>query len=789
MPTIDLATKVIALKQKICDWQGKFQIALVKSVRHSKIDLYLLKKKIKFFYKGVREAIRIYVARKCIALYSVSLKSKAQSISWWSRISKVSITFVGIAFGALIIFSAQPLQNLNVSGDLFYAIAGIIGTILALTFSLSVLPVQKATESFGNIIAHIYRRDIVFYLIFFLLSFFCLVSVFLGIYITNFSSDKDLWFLVSEIIILAASLDLIRAYNDRSARFLTPREGITRLSNMAQSDFRKHHKNIVRYAKLQRETFPDSKRNEIQESDVQKFLYQTAGKNEKNLEYYSSDLFEMASRAIVSRQTEIVGYALQEIANIASSYLQIRRETFILHPATLGVQTSDANYALSPLFERLKDLAKLSFEEKDELSCKYIIRCIGNIVANILNLESTMLNGSPFLINWLGLGYLETAAIDAVKNKFPDAALEGVRVLNRLVENVPSDINQTEFLRRIIEVQGKLVRSFIASENHALAEEAVAGMLNPLKKALQSDLRERHFLWNSVLRELKIVFPIAVILASRQSSLILNAPLSAAYSGTSPLSLISLLADELNACEVDVDRPYVDPYHQFLECAEDLRQHFRSISDEYDLGNNPILYGLIQLVGQVSKIFLYALENPLRTEGGDEQELLRELKWQLSFLSNVFYNKATVDHNYATNAVEIAAYTGLRAYQSGLLDLAKDCRDTIVNITRAWARVGAGENRYGNLTDDFFESLWLFARAAEIEGKVVVAQQVNAEIEQLLATFSADQQTVIRERLERGRENINEQIIERDFMGTGLYCPIRILRAIHSNQIHTNAAE
>lgn len=775
--------------KKLQSGQKKSHAVLTSSVRHSKINVYFGKKKIKNLYKNLCEVIRIYVARKCIVLYTAFLKSKARSINWWNEFSKASITFIGIAFGSFIIFSVQAPENVNVGGDLFYAIAGIIGTILALTFSLSALPVQKATESFGSIIAHIYRRDIIFYLIFFLMSFFCLASVFFGIAVTNFSGDKDLWFLVNEIVLLASSLDMIRIYNDRSAKFLTPREGIVRLSKMAQNDFKKHHKNIVRYAKLQRAALPNAKRNEIQESDVQKFLYQTTGRNEKTLEYYSSDLFEMASRAIIARQNVIVGHALQEIANIASSYLQIRKETFILQPATFGVQTSDANDALSPLFERLKDLAKLSFEEKDELSCKYIIRCMGNIVGNILNLEAAILNGSPFLINWLGLGYLETVAIDAAKNKFPDAALEGVRILNTLVANVPSDINQTEFLRNIIEKQGKLMRSLIASENHALAEEAIGGMLKALKKALQSNLRERHFLWSSVLRELKIVFPVAILLASRQAPLTLNAPLNTAYSGTSSQSFISLLADELNACEADEGRPHVNPYHQFLECAEDLRQHFRSISDEYDLGNNPILYSLIELIGQVSKIFLYALENPLRTGRGDEQRLIRELEWQLSFLSNIFYNKATVDHNYATNAVEIAAYTGLRAYQSGLLDLAKDCRDTIVNITRAWARVGMGENRYGNLTDDFFESLWMFARAAEIEGRVVVVQQVNAEIEQLLATFTADQQTVIRERLEGGRENINEQITERDFMSTGLYCPIRILRAIHNNRGRADAAE
>ncbi len=767
------------LLRKLQNGQRKFRAALTKVVRHIKINVYLGKKRIKVFYKNLCEAVRIYVARKSIALYNAFLKSKSRSVDWWNEISKAAITFIGIAFGFFIIFQFKSLDSLGVDGDLFYAIAGIIGTILALTFSLSALPVQKASESFGSIIAHIYRRDHVFHLIFFLLSLFCLSSVLLGIFVSHFNGENDVWLLANEIVFLAASLDLIRIYNDRSTQFLTPQEGIIRLSKMAQNAFVKHHKNIVRYAKLQRAALSNAKRNEIQESDMQKFLYQTAGRNERTLEYYSSDLFEMASRAIISRQSFIVNHALREIGNMAGSYLQIRKETFIVQPAGLMVQTSDANDALRPLFERLKDLGKLSFDENDELSCIYVVRALGGILPHILQVEATIVGRYPHSISWLALGYLETAITDSIKNKFLDAGLEGVRILNRIVENIPAEINRTEFLRNAIEKQGKFMRGFMVSDNAALAEEAIAGMMKILRKALRENLRERHYLWDSVFRELNIIFPAAILIASRQAPLSLNAPMGNAYSGTSTHSFIPLMADELNACVANEEHPHINPYHQFLECSERLRRHLRSISDQYDLGNNPILYDLIGLVGQVSKIFLHALRNPLRDGGRDQNELVRELKWQISFLSNVFYNKNSVDHNNAIEAAQIAAYIGLSAYRLGILDLAKECRDIIQGITRSWARVGMTENRYGNLTDDFFEFLWMFQRAAELDGRTVLIQQVTAQIEGLLAAFTPEQQVIIRERLERGKENINEEIADRNFQSMDLYCPITILRTIN----------
>ena len=117
----------------------------------------------------------------------------------------LALTIIGIIIASFIIHQSSG-QLINVSNELFYACAGIIGTILALTFSLSSLPIQKATESYGNIISAIYKKDKTFNAIFASLSIFCLISIAFGVFsnLNKYMLSLNVWFLSNEIVMLAA---------------------------------------------------------------------------------------------------------------------------------------------------------------------------------------------------------------------------------------------------------------------------------------------------------------------------------------------------------------------------------------------------------------------------------------------------------------------------------------------------------------------------------------------------------------------------------------------------------
>ena len=557
------------------------------------------------------------------------------------------------------------------------------------------------------------------------------------------------------------SLDLIKLYNKRSAYLLNPTAGIVELSKQANKYFLKHDKQIRRLSRLNRNLLSEDKKKEISQNDINIFMYQT-NKNDLYLQRYISDLIEITNRAIVGKQNYLAEQSLNQVSALVGSYLIIYEDLFTLKPVSFGVSTSDANECLSPIFESLKDLSKLCINNNDELAYKYVLRTLANITISIINIEARQKDAHFRSINWLSYGYLETCIIDAIDTGFSDAGLEGIGLINKMVSNAPSTINADKFFRQAIESHSKICMAYYKKADWLLAEYAINGFMVVLDQALIRDLNQRSYLWSAALRELKIIFAGAHIVSQAVNVTIINCPMKAAHSVTQTICLTRLLAKELEACHVNPDYPHSNPYYQFLNCSEKLYEYMRDIAKDYDLEENPILYDLIEMSENISDIFMYALENQLRPDRIDQEELRRRLESHNYFLSNVFYNKKNISHSYASKAAKILTKTGLRAYDSQIWGLPKSCRNLISNIAKFWNNSNSAPIDFDHLTDEFFECLWMFQKAAEIKNDTATINIVAGEIESLINVFSDEKGSIIRERLERIIESNNERINDGD---------------------------
>lgn len=680
------------------------------------------------------EMLRINSSKITLFLWNDLTLTKNKYLPIFRNLSKAAITLIGVFLSVLFYLLNPELKDIIAKSDLFYVSAGLIGTILALTFSLSALPIQKAAEKFGGTITFIYRRDKSFKLIFITLATLCLLSIFLGVLVTKINNEHHLWLILFEVLILSTALDLIRVYNERSNSFLSPREGILRLSKLAQKQFSRHNSRIKQYSKIYKASLPNESLKHLDDGDVEKFIYQN-NKNAHALKYYSFELFEMANRAVISKQTYVATQALSEITNLSTCYLSVYKDGFVIKPASLMVATSDANDAISPIMEGLQDLIQLSIRENDELTCKHTIQAIGVICSSILIIESQIKGHYDRSINWLSLGYLENAVADSIKNGLIDAGMEGIRVFNRLIETSPKAIDQISFLNQAIRAQGNFCKEYIKTNNFAISEYAINGLMRILKFSLDIKLPQRSLLWDYVIRELKIVIPAAIIFSLNNRS-IENSPMDSAHSVVKELSIPHLLNEEMSSCEVDESRPHCSPYSTFLDLSDKVRQYLRHISDEYDLGQNRFLLQLIQLVDNISDIFLFALANPLREDRIDERELVNKLIWHLLFLSNAFSKKKIVPHYYADMAAKIAAKNGLSAYKADIWELDSKCRQIIISITISLIEKKSASNQSKYLIDEELECLCLFKIAAERKNDEVTINSINGEISSVIEYFS-----------------------------------------------------
>jgi hypothetical protein len=105
-------------------------------------------------------------------------------------------SYIGLIIG-LALFILLIFTNINdvivIDGDLksfFLAIGGLIGTMLALILTLSIIPIQKATEAFSPSVVNLYKNDSITRLIYFLLALFSISSFVASINGFSFISKK-----------------------------------------------------------------------------------------------------------------------------------------------------------------------------------------------------------------------------------------------------------------------------------------------------------------------------------------------------------------------------------------------------------------------------------------------------------------------------------------------------------------------------------------------------------------------------------------------------------------------
>jgi hypothetical protein len=108
---------------------------------------------------------REYTSQGLNKLHVQALKSgitlfyKLQGFGRYFSYGIVSISGALLA-GILMLPQAQEaLRKFQNYHDVFVAAGGLIGTMLALVFSLSIIPVQRAVETFTASISRLYRED------------------------------------------------------------------------------------------------------------------------------------------------------------------------------------------------------------------------------------------------------------------------------------------------------------------------------------------------------------------------------------------------------------------------------------------------------------------------------------------------------------------------------------------------------------------------------------------------------------------------------------------------------
>jgi len=602
-------------------------------------------------------------------------------------ISNCAATIAGliVVYVLYLPLAQETLSKTTGLEAIFLAIGGLIGTVLALVISLSVIPIQSASENFSSSIVHLYKEDRVTRNIFALLAVFCLTSFLMSI--GEVFGYQKLSLLPVEVLFVAISLDLLRWHHRHIINLLGSNESIGQLSEKVKLYLHSTQKRIVFLAKIKWLFSTKSEKAKLSRENLEQALswqFYSASP----LKIWFNEFAEIAHKAVTKQEVVRAQLAISSLADIACCYLTERKDNLLIYPdmESLGlVEGSDVTDILTPIYEHFRNICNSAVDKKVETTSIHIVQAFGRIAICATNLQARGFQRNTAPLTYLPLGYLNSCIEMAQRAEMDDIALQGSGMLLNIVKSSPDNMNIAQVHVPVLKDLTKIAGSFLAKRNYALSNRCVTDMMI----VGHSAVAKKHFDIDGVVSEitddLLQLLNVAVIQQRLTQTTFLDLPLTPAYDLSQQFSLGYLVARATQMIEKPQGKDWVNPYHNFIGFNEPIRRHLYKIGEQIDFGSSFLLWHIIHTIKHIAKIFLDLLAKPVT----DNSEYLKEVEscflWYLSFFWLAFSKKKTsIELQFAEEATDALAFIGLLFYKLDRKEVTRICIDNIASIAESY---------------------------------------------------------------------------------------------------------
>ncbi len=669
-----------------------------------------------------------------------------------------AVTIVGLIFsGVLYCLAAQRIisdfKNLD---TIFIAIGGMIGTMLALVFSLSIIPIQRAVETFTPSIVKLYREDRIAQIIFVAVSAICLLSFIFAIDGVNKLIGPLLLF--TEILIITTTLDLLRWYHRHISQLLQPKEAIRLLLLKIKGYISKIQQNASLWARAQWNVLPLEKKAEISIESLESAFYTAFSNHYVPVNGWTTELAEMALRGVSAGETLTVKIAISAMVEVACYCLQIRKDNIILVPTSIMLETvSDLDkQILIPIYDHFKDINRNAVALKAETTCVHIVQALGEIASCTAKLKGRAFPENSAPITFMPLGYLKECVEMAQRNGLDDAALQGSDVLLKVAQSIPDNISIDYVYAPVIDGWYEIARKFLISGKAILANE-VSGKMMSLAHYV---LTKNHFQFietiEYMLDKLELLVPLAILCEKNSGSRIYSSVFAYPYDLAKPTSL-GYLVDRATSCCVsqDEDRNWINPYNEFIKLNEIIYRHFRNIAEKVDLGLSSLLSFFTKTIEHIIIIYMNLLQRPVTENDGHLKEVSRQVPWYLAFFWVAFSKASTLNVHDVMEACDVLSWTGLSFYDIGYKDIAENSANNIASIVSSYCKICNNPEPY-NIAD-LLLYIWyihVLAEAKDDQAFCVFLENKMAKPQEL----TDEQWKLVQEVLNNRKEKLRKEL-------------------------------
>ncbi|NMB56552.1 hypothetical protein GYA19_01270 [Candidatus Beckwithbacteria bacterium] len=557
----------------------------------------------------------------------------------------------------------------------FTAVAAMIGGILAIIFSLSILLMGNAAERIPVGFYEIAVKDSFHNFIFFLISL-CSLTVFtfsllfgklgLGLSVASFQATL---FLIGTVFYCTF------IFYQRVQQRLNPTNVLNIASNQALKKLDSIYKRAEEIAEVLLKQPKLDEKVTKQEAIATSYQYL-----QPELAYINSRLnylFDYHDKLVASNERSSALGVLQVVIQILQKYFQTRKDSsFVLPAGFLLATTSDSRAFLTPPLERLVAVGENYMRDNDNEGVTRVISIFVQLCqsASEINYLTKHKVESPIFKQCRG--YLDELLDSAIKFNYQEALFQGAVAYSQITPIAIKQGLHHEFIS-VYDMLDKIAISALTNKFNVVLGEVI----NTYTAIMSQMISTRYFNLKielgslmEHLRKIILYTYVAMTAGVLDDSFVTQTNLATPFDNLS--SLIFQVAKVATEAKPNDEKKWK---HVFFVVVEELRSTLRFLSEKMKNPNHILVNTFGDMIADIGCLLLDLTQDDKWTK--DKAELEKQVGWYIFQTEWFAHDVKKIKDNLAFDSlVEAAAKMGLRALQRNQDQIAKDAIKIISNF-------------------------------------------------------------------------------------------------------------
>lgn len=603
-------------------------------------------------YQNLIKIIKFnFVKFKYLAIFKY--KKTIQKIEYFIK----QYTFLLLA--SVLIFAFKYFDivlKCNDFSNILIALASIVATILALVFTLSLIPIQNAASMWSFSILRIYKKDKVSYITFLFFGLSIIMFILLTVFEKSFDDDWMLYFL---FILIGIVLDSLRFYYLHVVSLMDPQSILEKIKLQAFKTI----DNIDELAKIvaKNQYFLQDKKTKM--TILEASAYKMNQNYPQSIKYWFNDLAEIYQKSVARNDLIVAKATLSYILKILDYFIEKRKINLTFHLVSTGllpVKEADVTKdIITPLCEVLKDLFDISCKNSTENMALEVIDAYKTMTINLSKINKHLIL-SP-------IHYAKDCIKNAQIKESIEIPFQAAQIMYEVHRNIEDETAFIDLDENIIELLEDVAR-YLYGKNRSEAAEIVVKYLMQLNKF---DIHFKQRL-ERVLEVVYRLIPYGLITEISKNKLFYN-PLGEVYSLTSISSIGSIYQYESEQNDTN----------SLVDMLDVVWRHLRKIAENYDIQNSFMIHEIDSTIEYIADINLYQL----REKRVDEKKINDKLKWLLSFYWVAYDKKTVYKEQYLRKCIETLKKIAISYHKNNFNDVALDIQSHIKAILESISKI------------------------------------------------------------------------------------------------------